>query len=139
MATPINDETAQRIFKAMEEQSDVLKKMGSCLTKLEEAKLKNDAHVEILDDEEGEGWNKRDKANYERNKQFEKLIVEIVAMKEMEKMLLAFRKAQGMDDCLYNMGGICSKTPIALPPKFKISDVKSLMELEIQSNMLRGT
>ena len=29
-----------------------------------------------------------------------------------------------MDDCFYNMGGISSKTPIALPPKFKISDVK---------------
>ena len=29
-----------------------------------------------------------------------------------------------MDDCLYNMGGISSKTPIALPPKFKIFDVQ---------------
>ncbi|KAK9988974.1 hypothetical protein SO802_029213 [Lithocarpus litseifolius] len=29
-----------------------------------------------------------------------------------------------MDDCLYNMGGISSKTPIALPPKFKISDAE---------------
>ena len=29
-----------------------------------------------------------------------------------------------MDDCLYNMGGISSKTPIALPPKFKISNVE---------------
>jgi len=46
-------------------------------------------------------------------------------MKEkMEKMQLAFRKAQRMDDCLYNIGGISSKTPIALPPKFKISDVE---------------
>ena len=43
---------------------------------------------------------------------------------KMEKMQLAFHKAQGMDDCLYNMGGINSKTPIALPPKFKISDAK---------------
>ena len=40
----------------------------------------------------------------------------------MEKMQLAFRKAQGMDAFLYNMGGINSKTPIALPPKFKIYD-----------------
>ena len=39
MAAPIDDETAQRIFKAMEEQSDALKKMGSRLTKLEEAKI----------------------------------------------------------------------------------------------------
>ena len=30
-----------------------------------------------------------------------------------------------MDNCLYNMKGISSKTPIALTPKFKISDVKN--------------
>ena len=48
-----------------------------------------------------------------------------IAMRErMEKMQLAFCKAQGMDDCLYNMEGISFKTPIALPPKFKISDVE---------------
>ena len=65
------------------------------------------------------------KADYERNKQFEKLTIETVAKKEkMEKMQLAFLKAQGMDDCLYNMGGISSKTPIALPPKFKIFDAE---------------
>ena len=29
-----------------------------------------------------------------------------------------------MDDCHYNMGGIISKTSIALPPKFKISNVE---------------
>ena len=55
MAAPIDDETAQRIFKAMEEQSDVLKKMGSRLTKLEEAKIKKIAHMDIQDNEEGEG------------------------------------------------------------------------------------
>ena len=38
MAAPISDEIAQKIFKEMEEQSDALKKMGSHLTKLEEAK-----------------------------------------------------------------------------------------------------
>ena len=38
---------------------------------------------------------------YERNKQFEKLIVDTMAMREkMEKMQLTFRKAQGMDDYL---------------------------------------
>ena len=78
----------------MEEQIDVLKKMGSRLTKLEEAKLKKGAHVEIIDDEEGEGWDEKDKANYERNKQFEKLTTETSAMREkMEKMQLAFHKA----------------------------------------------
>ena len=38
MDAPISDEIAQKIFKAMEEQSEVLKKMKSYLTKLEEAK-----------------------------------------------------------------------------------------------------
>ena len=38
----------------MEEQSDVLKKMGSHLTKLEEAKLKKPPRVDVLDEEEGE-------------------------------------------------------------------------------------
>ena len=73
MATPTSDEIAQKIFKAMEEQSDVLKKMGSTLTKLEEDKLKKAARVEIPDDEEVEDWDERDKADYKRNKQFEKL------------------------------------------------------------------
>ena len=41
-----------------------------------------------------------------------------------------------MDDCLYNMGEVGSKTPIALPPKFKISDAEKFMGLEILSNML---
>ena len=45
-------------------------------------------------------------------------------MEKMEKMQLAFCKAQGMDDCLYNIGGISSKTPIALPLKFKISNAE---------------
>ncbi|KAK9993333.1 hypothetical protein SO802_023036 [Lithocarpus litseifolius] len=46
MAAPISEEISQKIFKAMEEQSDVLKKMGSCLTKLKEAKLKKPPRVE---------------------------------------------------------------------------------------------
>ena len=109
----------------MEEQSDVLKKMGSHLTRLEEAKLKKAARAEISNNEEVEDWDERDKADYERIKQFEKLTAETIAMREkMEKMQLAFRKAQGMDDCLYNMGGISSKTPITLPPKVKIFDVE---------------
>ena len=55
MAAPISDEIAQKIFKAMEEQSDALKKMGSRLTKLQEAKLKKpNPRVEVLDEEDGE-------------------------------------------------------------------------------------
>ena len=76
MATPISDEIAQKIFKVMEEQSDVLKKMGSCHTKLEEAKLKKPPRVEVLNEDE------REKTDYERNKQFEKLTVETIAMRK---------------------------------------------------------
>ena len=43
---------------------------------------------------------------------------------KMEKMQLAFCKSQGMDNYLYNMGGMSSKAPIALPPKFKISNAE---------------
>ena len=117
MAAPIDDETAQKILKAIEEQSDVLKKMGGRLTKLEEAKLKKPIHVEIHDEEEGEDCDERNKADYERNEQFEKFTVNTMVMKKkMDKMQLAFHK----DDCLYNMGGVNSKTAITLPPKFKI-------------------
>ena len=67
MTTPISDEVAQKIFKAIKEQSDILKKMGSHLTKLDETKLKKKIpHVEVLDDEEVEHWDERDKADYER-------------------------------------------------------------------------
>ena len=56
--------------------------------------MKKAAHVEIPEDEEVEGWDVRDKVDYKRNKQFYKLTVKIVAMREkMEKMQLAFRKA----------------------------------------------
>ncbi|KAK9999021.1 hypothetical protein SO802_018624 [Lithocarpus litseifolius] len=88
----------------MEEHSDILKKMGSHLTKLEEAKLKKAAHVEIPDDEEVEGWDERDKVDYERNKQFEKLTMETMVMKEkMEKMQLAFPMEE-YSDVLKKMG-----------------------------------
>ena len=82
MAAPISDEIAQKIFNSMEEQSDAHKKMGSHLTKLEESKLKKPPRVEVLDEEEGEDWDERDKANYERKKQFGKLTVETIAMRE---------------------------------------------------------
>ena len=49
-------------------------------------------HVEIHDDEEEvEEWDEKDKAKYERTKQFEKLKTETVAIREkMEKIQLAF-------------------------------------------------
>ena len=54
------------------------------LTRLEESKLKKSTYVEIHDDEEEDGeWDD------ERNKQFEKLIAETIAIrKKMEKICL---------------------------------------------------
>ena len=126
MVASINDILAQKIYKAIEDKGEALKKIGSCLSKLEEGKIKKPVHIEIIEEEEKEEWDERDKADHERNKQFEKLIMDTVAMKEnMEKMRLAFCKTQGMDDCLYNMGGLSSKFPITLPPKFKISNAEN--------------
>ena len=68
MDAPIDDPTAQKIFKAIKEQNDVLKKMGGHLIELEETKLKKSIHVDIHD--EDEDWDESDKAEYERNKQF---------------------------------------------------------------------
>ena len=82
MAAPIDVTITQKIFKAIVEQNDTLKKMGRCLTKLEESKLKKPIHVEIHDEDEGKDWVERNKAKYERNKQFEKLIMNTVAMKK---------------------------------------------------------
>lgn len=126
MNTPMEDPMAQKIHKVLDEHKKGLKRMGGHLTRLVESKLKKPPHVEIHDDEEeNEEWNEKDKVEYERNKQFEKLTTETMAIREkMEKMQLAFRKVQGMDDYLYNIGGVSSRAPIALPPKFKISDAK---------------
>ena len=50
-------------------------------------------HVEIHDEDERKEWDEKDRADYKRNKQFEKLTADTVAMKEkMEKLQLAFRK-----------------------------------------------
>ena len=69
MATSMEDPMEQRILKALEEHGEALKKMGGCLTGLEESKLKRSACVKIHDDEEEvEEWDKKDKAEYERNK-----------------------------------------------------------------------
>ena len=94
MDAPIDDTTAQKIFKAIKEQNDVLKKMGGHLTKLEETKLKKSIRVDIHD--EDEDWDESDKAEYERNKQFEKLTVDTVAIKEkMEKCNWPFARPKG--------------------------------------------
>ena len=93
MAALIDEALTQKINKTIEEQADALMKIGSRLSKLEESKLKKPVHVEIHDEDEREEWDEKDRANYKRNKQFEKLIADTVAMKEkMEKLQLAFRK-----------------------------------------------
>ena len=136
MATSSEDPMAQKILKALDEHREALKKMGGCLTRLEESRLKKSTYEEVHDDEEEvKEQDKKDKAEYERNKKFEKLTAKTVAMREkVEKMQLAFHKVQGMDDFLYNMGGVSSKTPIALPPKFKIFETKKFEGTGIQSN-----
>ena len=71
----------------IEDQSETFKRMGSNLSKLEESKLKKQINVETNEEEEKEELDEKVKADYERNKQLEKLIVETATMKEkMEKM-----------------------------------------------------
>ena len=72
MADPIDDTTTQKIFKTIEEHSNVLKKIGGRLSKVEESKVMKPIHVVIHDEDEREDWDERDKAKYERNMQFEK-------------------------------------------------------------------
>ena len=141
MVATINDMLTQKIYKVIEDQGEALKKIGSHLSKLKGSKIKKHVHIDINEEEEDkEEWDDRDKADYKRNKGFEKLIMDTMIMKEkVEKVQLAFRKAQGMDDCLYNMGGLSSKVPITLPPKFKISYVEKFDGTRILKNMLGDT
>ena len=91
MAALINEALTQKIYKTIEEQADALRKIGCRLSKLEESKLKKPVHVEIHDEDEREEWDEKDRVDYKRNKQFEKLTADTVAMKEkMEKLQLAF-------------------------------------------------
>ena len=94
MVALIDEGLTQKIYKAIEEKAEALKKMGGCLSKLEEIKLKKPVHVKIHNEEEKEEWDEKDKVDYERNKQFEKFTMDTMAIKEkMEKMQLAFCKA----------------------------------------------
>ena len=76
MAALVDEALIQKIYKAIEDQAEALKKMGGHLSNLEESKIKKPVHVEIHDEEE------KDKADHERNKQFEKLTADTMAMKE---------------------------------------------------------
>ena len=94
MTTPSDTALAEKIYKVIEDQGKALEKMGTCLTKLEESKFKNPVVVDVNEEEDKEEWDEKDKTDYERNKQFEKLTAENLAMKEkMGKMQLAFHKA----------------------------------------------
>ncbi|KAK9993815.1 hypothetical protein SO802_023518 [Lithocarpus litseifolius] len=137
MATSSKDLMAQKILKALDEHGEALKKIGGRLTRLEESRLKKSTHVEIRDNEEEvEEWDEKDKAENERNKQFEKLTVETVAMREkMEKMQLAFRKAQGMDDYLYNMGG--EKLTMLIKEVLEEVDWMKYMDAEAMKTMMK--
>ena len=89
MATSVEDSMAQKILKALDEHGKALKKIrGGHLIRLEESKLKEPSHVEIHDDEEEEEqWDEKDKMEYERSKQFEKLTAETIAMRENIKKM----------------------------------------------------
>ena len=64
MTTSMEDPMAQKILMALDEQGEALKRIGGCLTRLEESKLKKSPHVEIHDDEkEEEEWNEKTKWN----------------------------------------------------------------------------
>ena len=83
MTTCMEDSMAQKILKALDEHGEALKKMGGHLTRLEESKLKKSSHVEIHDDKEKvEEWDKKDKAEYEKNKKYKKLTAKTIAVKE---------------------------------------------------------
>ena len=74
MTTFVEDPMAQKILKALDEHGQALKKMRGHLTTLEKSRLKKSSHVEIDDEEEEvKEWDEKDKAEYERNKQIEKL------------------------------------------------------------------
>ena len=68
MTTSVEDSMAQKFLKTLDEHGEAL------LTRLKEVKLKKSSHVEE--------WDKKDKVEYERNKQFEKLTTETIAMRE---------------------------------------------------------
>ena len=70
-----------------------------------------------------EEWDEKDRVEYERNKQFEKLIAETIAIGEKWRKCNS-PSARHRGWIIYNMGGVSSKAPIALPPKFKISDAE---------------
>ena len=62
MTTFAEDSMEQKIFKALDEHGEALKKIGGSLTRLEESKLKKPSHVEIHDDEEEvEEWDEKEK------------------------------------------------------------------------------
>ena len=88
MAAPIDNVLMEKIYKAIKDHGEVLKKMESRLSKLEESKLKKPVHVEINEEEEKEEWDERDQADYQRKKQLEKLAAEFVAMKEKPNVVI---------------------------------------------------
>ena len=109
----MEDSIAEKILKALDEHGEAFKKMGGRGVSLGWRNLSS------------RSLHEKDKKEYDMNKLFQKLTVKTIAMREkMEKMQLAFHKAEGMDDNLYNMGAVSSMAPIALPPKFKIFDAE---------------
>ena len=56
------DTASEKILMALDEHGEAPKRIGGCLIRLEESKLKKSPHVEIQDDEkEEEEWDEKDK------------------------------------------------------------------------------
>ena len=91
MSTTTNAILTDKIAKMMDDQNKMLKRMGTHLTRLEESRFKRP--IGEKEDEEMEDWDEKDKAKYEKNKKFEKLIMDTLAIKEkMEKMQKIYPK-----------------------------------------------
>ena len=58
------------------------------LSKIEEGKLMKLVHIEVHDEDEGEEWDERDKANYERNKQVQEDIDGMMTEGKVRLLLL---------------------------------------------------
>jgi len=104
-------EAIEKVTQMLDKQGEIPAQLGNRLGCLEEGRRKKPKQ------------DKEDEFNHEKDGKIDKIAIETTMM--MEKMQKAFRKAQGMDDFLYTIGGL-GLTPLApLPPKFKISDAEN--------------
>ena len=68
----------ENIAQKMDDQNKMLEKMGAHLTQLEESRFNR--HIGEEEKEEIEGWDEKNRIEYETNKKFEKLTTNTLAM-----------------------------------------------------------